>query len=96
MVAIFPPRTQAVPAEIGRDYAEIEKTTLTRSYPDPKDRATIEETLQAIEYQASLGIDQVILNMGNLTDPAIIELAAKQASLSPADFFLMLPARRTE
>ena len=61
-----------------RDYAEIEKTTLTRSYPDPNDRSTIQQTLDAIEYQASLGIDQVILNMGNLTDPSLVELAAKE------------------
>jgi F420-dependent oxidoreductase-like protein len=65
-------------ADIGRDYAEIEKTTLTHADPDPNDRATIQKTLDEIEYQASLGIDQVILNMGNLTDPAIVELAARE------------------
>ncbi len=65
-------------AKLGRDYAEIEKTTLTRSYPDPNDRSTIQQTLDAIEYQASLGIDQVILNMGNLTDPSLVELAARE------------------
>jgi F420-dependent oxidoreductase-like protein len=65
-------------AEIGRDYAEIEKTTLTRAYPSPDDPSTIQSALEEIEYQASLGIDQVILNMGNLTDPAIVELAARE------------------
>lgn len=65
-------------AQLGRDYAEIEKTTLTRSYPNPADRSSIEQTLDALHYQASLGIDQVILNMGNLTDPAIVELAARE------------------
>jgi F420-dependent oxidoreductase-like protein len=65
-------------ANLGRDYAEIEKTTLTRSLPDPNDRSTIQQTLDAIEYQASLGIDQVILNMGNLTDPATVDLAARE------------------
>lgn len=65
-------------AELGRDYAEIEKTTLTHASPDPNDRATIQQALDEIEYQASLGIDQVILNMGNLIDPAIVELAARE------------------
>ena len=49
-----------------------------RAYPSPDDPATIQSALEAIEYQASLGIDQVILNMGNLTDPAIVELAARE------------------
>jgi F420-dependent oxidoreductase-like protein len=65
-------------AKLGRDYAEIEKTTLSRSYPDPNDRSTIQQTLETLEYQASLGIDQVTLNMGNLSDPSIVELAAKE------------------
>jgi F420-dependent oxidoreductase-like protein len=64
--------------KLGRDYGEIEKTTLTGSRPDPNDPASIRETLDALEYQASLGIDQVILNFGNLTDPAIVELAARE------------------
>jgi F420-dependent oxidoreductase-like protein len=65
-------------AKLGRDYAEIEKTTLTGSRPDPNDPASIRETLEALEHQASLGIDQAILNFGNLTDPAIVELAARE------------------
>ena len=65
-------------ASLGRDYAEIEKTTLTGSNLDPGDRTTTRQTLDAIEFQASLGIDQVILNFGNLTDPAIVELAARE------------------
>jgi F420-dependent oxidoreductase-like protein len=65
-------------ASLGRDYAEIEKTSLTSSNLDPSDRTTIRQTLDAIEYQASLGIDQVILNFGNLIDPAILEIATKE------------------
>lgn len=63
---------------LGRDYAEIEKTTLTRAYPQHGKPETIEPVLEEIAYQASLGIDQVILNMGNLTDPTIVELAARE------------------
>jgi F420-dependent oxidoreductase-like protein len=69
---------QAHCAEIGRDYGEIEKTTLTGVNPSPGDPATIRSALEEIEHQASLGIDQVILSLGNLTDPAIVELAARE------------------
>lgn len=65
-------------AALGRDYAEIEKTTLMRAYPDARNPATIQETLDALTYQASIGIDHAILNMGNLTDPTVIELAARE------------------
>jgi F420-dependent oxidoreductase-like protein len=65
-------------ADIGRDYAEIEKTTLTFAQPDATDPAWIDSVLKEIEYQGSLGIDQVILSFGNVTDPAVIELAAKE------------------
>lgn len=65
-------------AAIGRNYTEIEKTTLSRADLVPGDPTSIQTVLEMIEYQASLGIDQVILNFGNLTDPAIVELAAKE------------------
>jgi F420-dependent oxidoreductase-like protein len=65
-------------AEIGRDYAEIEKTTLSPAPLQLGNLDSVKPVLEAIEYQASLGIDQVILSFGNLTDPKILEMAAKE------------------
>ncbi len=65
-------------AKLGRDYAEIEKTTLSGATLTIGDPSSAKPVLEAIEEQASLGIDQVILNFGNLTDSAIVEMAAKE------------------
>ncbi len=70
-------------ASLGRDQIEIEKTTLSSATLTIGDPGSAKPVLEAIEYQASLGIDQVILNFGNLSDPAIVEMAAKEI-LEPA------------
>ena len=44
----------------------------------PRHGGRIDSLLKEIEYQGSLGIDQVILSFGNVTDPAVIERAAKE------------------
>jgi hypothetical protein len=64
--------------EVGRDYSEIEKTTLTTFRPDPSDSSWIGTALKRIEYHASLGIDQVIVSFGQPTEPELVDLAARE------------------
>ena len=62
---------------VGRDYAEIEKTTLI-GIPLTTDGAngtqTPDQALETLRGLASLGIDQAILGIPNMTDPGVLEL----------------------
>ena len=67
--------------DIGRDDAEIEKTTLTRA-PLSADGANGTQTpaqlLETLREQAALGVDQAILSIANQTDPGILELFGRE------------------
>jgi F420-dependent oxidoreductase-like protein len=58
-----------------RDYAEIEKTTLTRAQLVPDGSVPLQtpaDVLETIRQQAALGIDQVILNLPGMIDADLL------------------------
>ena len=57
---------------VGRDYADIEKTTIL-SVPDTSEAAGMDGLLETIRGQAALGIDHVILSMAAVDDPGFID-----------------------
>lgn len=66
---------------VGRPYAEIEKTTLDhmKLTRDGRDRSTT--PAQAVEHfaeLASMGIDQAIFSLSNVTDPEVFDLLATE------------------
>jgi F420-dependent oxidoreductase-like protein len=70
---------------LGRDYAEIQKTVLKRvnlsrngtdRAPSGESTVTVAEAVDQLGSLAEVGIDQVIMSMGNDTDPATYELVA--------------------
>jgi F420-dependent oxidoreductase-like protein len=71
--------------DLGRDYAEIEKTTLARvnlgatggTAPSGEPLATVAETVDRFGRLSEAGIDTVILSMGNDTDDVAYELVAE-------------------
>ncbi|MCC6792318.1 MAG: LLM class F420-dependent oxidoreductase [Thermomicrobiales bacterium] len=65
---------------VGRDYAEIEKTTLTPApiALDGTGQQTPADVLAELRRQAELGIDHVILSLPKLSDPKLVELAARE------------------
>ncbi len=80
---------------VGRDYAEIEKTVLSRltlgdGSPDPTGMAT-ESVAQSVDRMgrlAEIGTDHVILGMANVAQPgafdAVAELVRQVAPIRPA------------
>jgi len=63
--------------QIGRNYAEIEKTTLNTVHLSADGANGTMTPQAAIEYfasQAAMGIDQAIVNMPNVSDPAVFDL----------------------
>jgi F420-dependent oxidoreductase-like protein len=74
---------------LGRDYAEIQKTVLKRinlsrngtdRAPSGESTVTVAEAVHQLGSLAEVGIDQVIMSMGNDTDPAAYELVADLVS----------------
>lgn len=65
----------------GRDYAGIEKTTITVAAVTESgggQTQTPDQFLQTLKQQADLGIDHVILSVPNMTDPGILELIGER------------------
>ncbi len=72
--------------EVGRDYAEIEKTTLTIAPPafdGSSEGQTTAALLDTLQQQAALGIDQAILKMPTLTDPTLLAMLGREV-IQPA------------
>jgi F420-dependent oxidoreductase-like protein len=66
---------------VGRDYSEIEKTTLNTVHLSADGANETMTPQAAIEYfarQAALGIDQAIVNMPNVSDPTVFDLLGTQ------------------
>lgn len=66
---------------VGRDYAEIEKTSLTIA-PLSLDATAATQTpgglLESLQQQASLGIDHVILSIPALSDPGLVTMIGRE------------------
>jgi F420-dependent oxidoreductase-like protein len=63
--------------DLGRDYAEIEKTTIAVAAVTESGSGqtqTPDQFLETMKQQADLGIDHMILSVPNMTDPGILEL----------------------
>ena len=78
-------------ANLGRDYAEIEKTTLGPGAFDNSGAdgtQSVEQALDRFGRLAEIGIDQAILGISNPNDPAsfdlVAELTAAAAKITPA------------
>jgi F420-dependent oxidoreductase-like protein len=61
---------------LGRDYAEIEKTTILTAplALDGSGAQTAADVLATLRQQAALGIDQVILSIPALSDPGLVTM----------------------
>jgi F420-dependent oxidoreductase-like protein len=72
---------------LGRDYAEIEKTTLGRialSRDGAEGSTTVAQAVDRFGELASLGIDEALVSMPNVEDEAVFELVAELvAQLKP-------------
>jgi F420-dependent oxidoreductase-like protein len=72
---------------VGRDYAEIEKTTLDTIDLRPG-KGTVAGYVERFAAHAELGVDQVIVNMPAVEDPAarepLAELVQELAKITPA------------
>lgn len=67
--------------KVGRDYAEIEKTTLNTvhlSADGANGTMTPQAAIEYFAHQAAMGIDQAIVNMPNVSDPAVFDLLGTQ------------------
>jgi F420-dependent oxidoreductase-like protein len=65
---------------LGRDYAEIEKTTLGRvalSRDGANGTSTVNQAVERFAELASLGIDEALVSMPNVADEASFELVAE-------------------
>jgi F420-dependent oxidoreductase-like protein len=65
---------------LGRDYAAIEKTTLgsiALSRDGAEGTSTVSQAVERFARLASLGIDQALVNMPNVSDEAVFELVAE-------------------
>ena len=63
--------------EVGRDYAEIEKTTLNSVYLAPGKQSAA-EVVEICRAQAALGFKQAIFNMGNVHEIAPLETFGRE------------------
>ncbi len=75
--------------DIGRDYAQIEKTTLGAaavSASGGNGAQTPDELLENLRQRAALGIDHAILYVPNQTDPGILELIGERVIPAAAEF----------
>lgn len=66
---------------LGRDYAEIEKTTQTilpAITPDAAGEEAIDRLLEALHGQATLGVDHAIISMGNSDAPGVLDLLGER------------------
>lgn len=75
--------------DIGRDYAEIEKTTLTVTHVTESGEngtQTPDLILESLKQQADLGIDHVILSVRTLTEPGTLDLIAERIIPAAAEF----------
>ncbi len=67
--------------QVGRPYAEIEKTTLDTlrlSADGSGDTITPQAAVEYFAHLAAMGIDQAIVNMPNVSDPAIFDLLGSE------------------
>jgi F420-dependent oxidoreductase-like protein len=78
-------------ADVGRDYAQIEKTTLgglRLSRDGAEGTQTVDQALDRFGRLAAIGVDQAIVNMPAVHDPAswelVPELVEKVGALVPA------------
>ena len=71
--------------EAGRDYAEIEKTTiLSTTIAADGGGESAADLIETLRGQAALGVDQVILSLRNLSDPARLVSMIGREVVAPA------------
>ncbi len=66
---------------LGRDYAEIEKTTQTilpAITPDAAGEEAIDRLIEALQGQAALGVDHAMISMGNSDADGVLELLGER------------------
>ena len=74
---------------LGRDYAQIEKTTLGGgpvSASGGSGTQTPDDLIESLRQQAALGIDHAILYVPNQTDPGVLELIGERVIPAAAEF----------
>lgn len=75
--------------DIGRDYSEIQKTTIIAATLTASGTGATQSPAQVLETlkgQADLGIDHAIFSLANLMEPGVIELIGEQIIPAAAEF----------